>query len=70
MGISCPDVAAECWTLEGGHGEKSRAHPWAFPVWAGTRKAALKEQRRRRVTPTQKSGKRRRKDKLMLCKYV
>lgn len=56
MGISSPEVAAECGTLEGGRGEKSRAHPWAFPVWTGTRKAALKEQRRGRVTPSQTPG--------------
>ena len=56
MGISCPEVVAECWPLDAGHGERSGAHPWAFPVWAGTRKAALKEQRRGRVTLPQKPG--------------
>ena len=44
--------------------------PWAFPVWAGTRKAALKEQRRGRVTPSQRPGRRGRRDALTLCEYV
>lgn len=51
--------------------EKEQGAPLGLPVWAGTRKAALKEQRQGQSdTSTKSRRKRRGKDKLTLCKYV
>ena len=69
MGISSPEVTAECRTLEGGPGGKSRG-ALGLPRVGRDQKGSFKGAEKGRVTPSQRPGRRGRRDALTLCEYV